>query len=148
LCHYIAPNLHDQKDYFRTISPIKNWFWGVFGLQLCTGGENKGPFRKPRSGLTWFNVSYCILQCIPCYLDSTLANLLYAGHLDRRFPVLFNSRNVYDCGCHRTAERCLLRRVSLASIRAYLGASLRGCIRVNCNVLPDSVLSPTQGRSR
>jgi hypothetical protein len=57
LCHYIAPNLHDQKDYFRTLTPIRNWFWGVFGLQLCTGGENKGPFRKPRSGLTWFNVS-------------------------------------------------------------------------------------------
>jgi hypothetical protein len=56
LCHYIAPNLHDQKDYFRTLVPV-NWFWGVFGLQLCTGGENRGPFRKPRSGLTWFNVS-------------------------------------------------------------------------------------------
>ncbi len=56
LCHYIAPNLHDQKDYFRTLVPI-NWFWGVFGLQKCTGGQNNGPFRKPRSGLTWFNVS-------------------------------------------------------------------------------------------
>lgn len=55
LCHYIAPNLHEQKDYFRGIVP-KNWFWGVFGLQKCTGGQNKGPFRKPRSGLTWFNV--------------------------------------------------------------------------------------------
>src|SRR5450432_1339419 len=21
LCHYIAPNLHDQKDYFRSIQP-------------------------------------------------------------------------------------------------------------------------------
>ena len=56
LCHYIAPNLHDQKEYFRTLKP-KNWFWGVFGLQYITGGQNKGPFRKPRSGLTWFNVS-------------------------------------------------------------------------------------------
>ena len=56
LCHYIAPNLHEQKEYFRTLKPV-NWFWGVFGLQLITGGENKGPFRKPRSGLTWFNVS-------------------------------------------------------------------------------------------
>jgi len=55
LCHYVAPTLHDQKDYFRTLTPV-NWFWGVFGLQYCTGGENKGPFRKPRSGLTWFNV--------------------------------------------------------------------------------------------
>lgn len=63
LCHYIAPNLHEQKEYFRNITP-KNWFWGVFGLQFCTGGENKGPFRKPRSGLTWFNVS--IFLCLLC----------------------------------------------------------------------------------
>lgn len=56
MCNYIAPSLHDQKDYFRTIQP-KNWFLAFFGLQKCTGGENKGPLRKPRSGLTWFNVS-------------------------------------------------------------------------------------------
>ena len=57
LCHYVAPDLHEQKEYFRRMQPIQNWFWGVFGLQKCTGGQNKGPFRKPRSGLTWFNVS-------------------------------------------------------------------------------------------
>lgn len=57
LCYYIAPDLHEQKEYFRGIQP-KNWFLGVFWLQKCTGGENKGPFRKPRSGLTWFNVSF------------------------------------------------------------------------------------------
>lgn len=56
LCHYVAPDLHQQKVYFRKLAPIQNWFWGVFGLQWCTGGETKGPFRKPRSGLTWFNV--------------------------------------------------------------------------------------------
>ncbi|KAI5259381.1 DUF300-domain-containing protein [Aureobasidium subglaciale] len=55
LCHYIAPNLHEQKDYFRQVKPI-NWFWGVFGLQKCTGGKDKGILRIPRSGLTWFNV--------------------------------------------------------------------------------------------
>ena len=55
MCVYIAPTLRDQKDYFRSLQP-KNWFWGVFGLQYITGGQNKGPFRKPRSGLTWFNV--------------------------------------------------------------------------------------------
>ena len=56
LCNYIAPNLHDQKDYFRKIKPV-NWFWSVFGLQYCTGGKDKGPLRIPRGGLTWFNVS-------------------------------------------------------------------------------------------
>jgi hypothetical protein len=55
LCNYIAPNLHEQKDYFRQVKPI-NWFWGVFGLQKCTGGKEKGILRIPRSGLTWFNV--------------------------------------------------------------------------------------------
>lgn len=67
LCHYIAPNLHDQKNYFRSVKP-KNWFWGVFGFQYLTGGENKGMLRKPRSGLTWFNViwlgifQYCFVR--------------------------------------------------------------------------------------
>lgn len=55
LCHYCAPTLHDQKEYFRRVVP-QNWFWGVFGLQKCTGGEDKGILRRPRSGLTWFNV--------------------------------------------------------------------------------------------
>lgn len=55
LCNYIAPNLHDQKVYFRSLVPV-NWFWGVFGLQKCTGGKDKGFLRRPRSGLTWFNV--------------------------------------------------------------------------------------------
>lgn len=55
LCNYVAPNLHDQKEYFRTLTPV-NWFWKMFGLQYLTGGENKGILRRPRSGLTWFNV--------------------------------------------------------------------------------------------
>ncbi|EME45821.1 hypothetical protein DOTSEDRAFT_71499 [Dothistroma septosporum NZE10] len=67
LCFYVAPDLHSQKEFFRTIQP-KNWFLSVFWLQKCTGGENKGPFRKPRSGLTWFNViwagifQYCFVR--------------------------------------------------------------------------------------
>lgn len=55
MCHYIAPNLHEQKEYFRTVEP-KNWVWPVTWMQKCTGGEDKGWLRKPRSGLTWFNV--------------------------------------------------------------------------------------------
>ncbi|EME84193.1 uncharacterized protein MYCFIDRAFT_109209, partial [Pseudocercospora fijiensis CIRAD86] len=69
LCDYIAPNLHEQKEYFRSVQPV-NWFWSVFGLQKCTGGQNKGPLRKPRSGLTWFNViwagifQYCVIRVL------------------------------------------------------------------------------------
>jgi hypothetical protein len=55
MCHYIAPNLHEQKDYFRSVQP-KNWVWPVTWMQKCTGGEDKGWLRRPRSGLTWFNV--------------------------------------------------------------------------------------------
>ena len=59
LCHYIAPNLHDQKEYFRSLK-AKNWVWPAGWLQKCSGGRDKGWLRIPRSGLTWFNVS------IPC----------------------------------------------------------------------------------
>ncbi len=67
LCHYIAPNLHEQKDFFRTTKP-KNWIWPVTWLQKCTGGQDKGWLRKPQSGLTWFNVvwvgvfQYCLIR--------------------------------------------------------------------------------------
>ncbi|KAL2802224.1 organic solute transporter Ostalpha-domain-containing protein [Aspergillus granulosus] len=68
LCHYIAPDLHSQKDYFRGIQP-KNWVWPINWLQKCSGGE-RGLWRVPRSGLTWFNVvwvgvfQYCLLRVL------------------------------------------------------------------------------------
>ena len=91
LCHYVAPDLHQQKEYFRKLSPIQNWFWGVFGLQQCTGNQNKGPFRKPRSGLTWFNVS-------GRRSDSTCLRswLTFADNMDRRLPVLPHSSVFHD----------------------------------------------------
>ncbi|QIX01117.1 hypothetical protein AMS68_006634 [Peltaster fructicola] len=79
LCHYIAPDLHQQKNYFRTIH-AKNWFWSVFGLQYLTGGQNKGPLRRPRSGLTWFNVvwigvfQYCLVR-VACTLAALFTQL-------------------------------------------------------------------------
>lgn len=54
LCEYIAPDVHTQKEYFRHIDP-QNWVWPIPWVQKCSGGQ-KGPWRKPRSGLTWFNV--------------------------------------------------------------------------------------------
>ena len=56
LASYIAPDLHEQKIYFRSIVP-KRWKWPICGVQKCTGGAEKGLFRTPRSGLTWYNVS-------------------------------------------------------------------------------------------
>ncbi|KAF2875311.1 organic solute transporter Ostalpha-domain-containing protein [Massariosphaeria phaeospora] len=67
MCHYIAPNLHEQKEYFRNVEP-KNWVWPINWMQKCSGGETKGWLRKPLSGLTWFNVvwisifQYCFVR--------------------------------------------------------------------------------------
>ncbi|OKL57467.1 hypothetical protein UA08_06929 [Talaromyces atroroseus] len=68
LCQYIAPDVHSQKEYFRQIEP-NNWVWPIPWLQRCTGGQN-GLWRKPRSGLTWFNIvwigvfQYCIIRVV------------------------------------------------------------------------------------
>ena len=56
LCHYIAPDLHSQKDYFRSLRP-KNWILPISWVQRCAGGSEHGFLRRPRSGLTWFNVT-------------------------------------------------------------------------------------------
>lgn len=55
LCAYIAPDLHNQKDYFRKLQP-RGWVLPVSYFKKCCGGEF-GIWRTPRSGLTWFNVS-------------------------------------------------------------------------------------------
>jgi len=56
LCHYLEPTLHEQKNYFRQLRP-RNWVLPLNWFQKCTGGTEKGIWRIPRSGLTWFNVS-------------------------------------------------------------------------------------------
>ncbi|PBP18011.1 hypothetical protein BUE80_DR011166 [Diplocarpon rosae] len=66
LCHYIAPDLHEQKIYFRRIEP-RPWVWPISWFRKCCGGE-RGPWRTPRSGLTWFNIiwtgvyHYCFIR--------------------------------------------------------------------------------------
>lgn len=66
MCAYVAPSLHDQKEYFRTIRP-KPWIFPIKQMQVCCGGEN-GWLRTPRSGLTWFNIiwvavfQYCFFR--------------------------------------------------------------------------------------
>jgi Organic solute transporter Ostalpha len=56
LCHYIADDLHQQKNYFRAIRP-RAWVWPLPWIQKCWGGRD-GTWRTPRSGLTWFNVHH------------------------------------------------------------------------------------------
>lgn len=66
MCAYLAEDLHDQKQYFRSVKP-KPWIWPMKYFQKCAGGEN-GWLRTPRSGLTWFNViwvavfQYCFIR--------------------------------------------------------------------------------------
>ncbi|RCI09831.1 hypothetical protein L249_3996 [Ophiocordyceps polyrhachis-furcata BCC 54312] len=67
ICHYVAPDLHSQKMYFREMRPIKPWVWPVNWLARCCGGE-RGPWRTPTSGLTYLNVvwigvyHYCFIR--------------------------------------------------------------------------------------
>jgi hypothetical protein len=95
LCSYIAPELHDQKEFFRHIEPI-NWVWPIPWMQKCTGGQN-GVWRKPRSGLTWFNVC-CPFACFRWMLS--VRTNYSQGDLDRCFPILLPPTNPdYSCRC-------------------------------------------------
>lgn len=84
LCHYTAPDLHSQKDYFRTLRP-RGWVLPLSWFKKCCGGE-KGICRTPRSGLTWFNVAesenllrFSMLTQAADYLVWGLSVLLCAG---------------------------------------------------------------------
>lgn len=57
VCHYVAPSLHEQKVYLRNTRP-KNWAFPLSWVQKLTGGQDVGCLRRPRSGLTWFNIIY------------------------------------------------------------------------------------------
>ena len=81
LCHYLAQDLHDQKNYFRTVKP-KHWIWPIPWVQKCWGGR-EGTWRTPRSGLTWFNVSQ-----ERCRKVSSADHL--PGRLDWCLPILLH----------------------------------------------------------
>ncbi|KAI0206231.1 organic solute transporter Ostalpha-domain-containing protein [Astrocystis sublimbata] len=67
MCHLVAPDLHEQKQFFRQLHPIKPWLIPVNWFAKCCGGE-RGCWRVPKSGLTWFNViwagvyQYCFMR--------------------------------------------------------------------------------------
>ena len=92
MCSYIAPELHNQKDYFRGIQP-RDWVLPLSWFKRCCGGGEKGCLRTPRSGLTWFNVSSSvggwgmdmeITNATPDHLVWCLPVLLRAGFHDFR----------------------------------------------------------------
>ncbi|KAI0965228.1 organic solute transporter Ostalpha-domain-containing protein [Xylaria arbuscula] len=67
MCHLVAPDLHEQKNFFRQLYPIKPWLLPVNWFAKCCGGD-RGCWRTPKSGLTWFNViwvgvyQYCFIR--------------------------------------------------------------------------------------
>ncbi|KAG6002024.1 hypothetical protein E4U21_003566 [Claviceps maximensis] len=67
LCHYVAPDLHSQKVFFRELHPIKQWVMPINWFAKCCGGQ-RGIWRIPKSGLTWFNIlwvgvyHYCFVR--------------------------------------------------------------------------------------
>lgn len=96
LCHYTAPDLHSQKDYFRTLKP-KEWVLPLNWFKRCCGGE-RGIWRTPRSGLTWFNVSPS-----PTDYREGYSRLIYPhgpDHLVWSLPILFRA------GRHDRGRRC------------------------------------------
>lgn len=95
LCHYIAPDLHSQKDYFRGVQP-KPWLLPVSWFGACCGGQ-RGIWRNARNGLTWFNV------CLPTgNIGGSEFRLTRTDCLGRRLPILCYARlDDHCCGCQR-----------------------------------------------
>ncbi|KAK8010654.1 hypothetical protein PG990_009619 [Apiospora arundinis] len=58
---------YQVKDYFRYMTPIVPWVWPVNWFAKCCGGD-RGAWRTPKSGLTWFNIiwigvyHYCFIR--------------------------------------------------------------------------------------
>lgn len=91
LCHYTAPDLHGQKDYFRMLTP-KNWLLPVTWFQKCCGSQRQGPWRIPRSGLTWFNVCLSV--------DLWLFSLIGSGCLGVYIPILPFETDSHHSRCY------------------------------------------------
>ncbi|KAG8525801.1 uncharacterized protein KY384_000561 [Bacidia gigantensis] len=113
LCHYIAPDLHSQKDYFRGATP-RNWVLPISWLQRCTGGQH-GFFKIPRSGLTWFNIiwfgvfQYCFIRVfMTCVAVVTQAIGIYClESLSPAFAHIWVM--VIEGGCVTVAMYCLIQ---------------------------------------
>ncbi|KAF2751462.1 DUF300-domain-containing protein [Sporormia fimetaria CBS 119925] len=91
LCHYVAPNLHDQKEYFRGVEP-KNWL-----VQKHVLRRHPMSWRRPRSGLTWFNIiwfgvfQYCFFRPLLSLIVGIThwRNLYCRGSHDPRFAYVW-----------------------------------------------------------
>ncbi|OMP89290.1 Transmembrane protein 184-like protein [Diplodia seriata] len=130
LCNYITPDLHDQKAFFRTITP-NNWVWPITWCQKCTGGETKGWLRKPASGLTWFNIiyvsifQYCFIRVFFTLVSVATEhhNILCEDSLSPKYAYLWVL--VFDSAAVTLAMYCLIQfyaqlKTDLAAHRPFL----------------------------
>ncbi|KAF7564108.1 hypothetical protein G7046_g45 [Stylonectria norvegica] len=89
LCHYIAPDLHSQKQFFREMQPVKPWIWPVNWMAKCCAGE-RGPWRTPKSGLTWFNIIWAGIYQY-CFVRVTMTVSAVVSQYFRRYCESSNS---------------------------------------------------------
>jgi hypothetical protein len=77
MCHYIAPDLSGQKEYFVAME-VDEWPWPLNWWKSCTG-----LCKKPSNGLTWFNIiwisifQYCFIRVATTIIATTTQ---YTGH--------------------------------------------------------------------
>lgn len=50
-------SLHGQQQLLRERRQPKNWKWPVTMFQKCSGGQYRGPLRRPRDAVIWLNVN-------------------------------------------------------------------------------------------
>ena len=116
LCHYIAPDLHSQKDYFRGVQP-KPWLLPVSWFSFCCGGQ-RGIWRNAKNGLTWFNVR--LREALVARSCSRLTRTDYLGWC---LPILRYARlNDHRCGSQRGGQP-VLPGLAQPGICARLGMS-------------------------
>ena len=105
LCHFIAPDLRSQKDYFRDMAPVKDWLWPVSWMRKCCGGP-KGCARVPRSGLTWFNIiwfavfQYCFVR-VACTFLALIGQALGRYCVDSLSPLFAHVWVRRNSHCHQ-----------------------------------------------
>lgn len=138
MCHYIAPSLHEQKLYFRTIAP-KGWVWPISTMRkLCCG--DSGPWRTPRSGLTWFNIiwlgvyQYCFVRV------SMTVTAVVTQYFERYCESSNSPLFAHIWVCWRYLQSCRVQMLTM------IGTCLKRHSSHSCHVLFGSVLRSTPYR--
>jgi len=120
LSSFVEPTLHDIKAYCRHLEPAawQNSFpLMIKWLAKYTSGPERGPFRTPRSGLTWFNVRFGSLTVLK------YARLILTDHLLRRFSVQPRLVTHGLDHCNYSSSWSILRSFESPKLRSHMGRS-------------------------